>query len=340
VYSKSIGGCLNNNFCVVYHWWNDSSVTPLFDKGNPVLLSAASVRLHNPYIPIYIIDTSSHERTMSDWGVTASQIRVKIIKRNPHLYHALPYTAHAVYDLRLLSRVFDVEIAMRAVDEDNVIFMDSDIFCLKPLIPLRSVKTQLIEHFYSNANNGVWIYNKKSRSCSDVFDGWKNLICRSILDPESKFNIHQMNPHYGSPRLNDEVVYRTLCALYPGDMRPTDFTENYLMHWLSIDPKNITSNIKLLHCLGFLTTTNRAVLIKLFRELWPLACRWIDEDQRKLLFGEVDESKQMSIGDLYLNKPALRRMKEELGFTKYHENSWEGCLQANGYYENYRVPLL
>jgi hypothetical protein len=291
-------------------------------------------------MPIYIVDTSSYERTISDWGVTASQLRVKIIKRTPHLSHAMPYTAGAVYDLRLLSRVFDVELAMRDVPEDNVIFLDSDIFCLQPLIPLRSVKTQLIEHFYSNDNNGVWLYNKNSRSSEDVFEGWKNLVCRSILDPEAKLEIHQRNPNYGSPRLNDEIVYRTLCQKFPGDMRPTDYTENYLFHWLSIDPKNITSNIKLLHCLGFLTTTNRAKLFKLFKETWPIACRWIDETQRKLLFGEVDEKEQISISDLYLNKPALRKMDEELGFSKYNSGSWEMCLEHNGYYENYRSPLL
>jgi hypothetical protein len=312
----------------------------LFDKANPVILSAASVRSHNFDIPIYIIDTSKHERTMSEWGVTASQIRIKIIKRNPHLHHAMSFIDPALYDLRLLSRVFDVESAMRDVPEDNVIFLDSDIFCLQPLLPLRTVKTKILEYFYSNSNNGVWIYNKQSRSCLDVFEGWKNLICRSILDPDSKFYIHSKNPYYGSPRLNDEVVYRTLCERFPGNMRPTHFTENYLFHWLSIDPRTVTEQIKMLHCLGFLTTTNRAKLFKLFKETWPIAKRWIDEPTRLALFGEVDENEQISISDLYLNKPALKRMKEELGFDNCNYWSWENCLMYNGYYENYRLPLL
>jgi hypothetical protein len=287
------------NDALVLHWWcNNPSIKPPFDPFNPVVLTVACVRANNPRIPIYVVDVSDCDRPDSDWDYFPYKLDFKVIRKNSFLREWQNKFSN-LYDLKLFSRVWDVELSMRSIPQDRVIYMDTDIFCLHPLLPMSGADH--IEHFYASYNNGVWIYDKRSANCKYVFDAWKGMLCRALHDDDFRREIFLSNHNYGTFTMQDEIVYRTLCQRMQNHIRPVSMYENFLFYWLFTESPETVKDIKGLHCLSFIAGRNRHNLFLVIRELWDTINRVLSWHDLERIFGGRFPGEMINLKDFYYN---------------------------------------
>jgi hypothetical protein len=324
--------------CVVLHWWNDDvNVKPYEDRYNPIILTIMQLRAYND-LPIYVIDVSEYVRPMSDWAHFPYKFKFRVIKRDSYLKELMPLV-NPLYNLRLLSRVWDIELAMRNVPEDNIMFMDSDIFCLKPLSPLMA--NTFPEYFFSNYNNGVWFYNKRSKSSKFVFDTWKSMICRFLHDDDFRHELHGFNPNYGTFYVQDEFVYRGLAQLIPYHIKPINMMQNYLFQWLYKDPSDITAKIIGLHCLSFLTGKDRHLLFFTLAELWNTVTTHLDNKEYRMIFGNRQPTETFSMTKLYQNRSRLKQLYRLLAIEGQREAEvFDKIIEEFNTNAGFHIPLL
>lgn len=326
------------NTAVVLHWWCDNpNILPYQDRSNPVVLTAACIWAWNPNIPIYVIDVSTCDRPTSHWRHFPYKFGFKVLKRTSFLGELVPHFGR-LFNFRLLSRVWDVEMAMRDVVEDNIIFMDSDIFALRSLDPAPGVKNP--EFFYSNFNNGVWFYNKKARNSRYVFDYWKGMICRAIHDDDFRHQLYNDNPGYGTYYMQDEIIYRSLTKMLPNHVRSVDMSQNYLFQWLYVDPKEVVEQVRGLHCLSFITGTDRQRLFLSIKELWNVIVRWLDNHDYELIFGDRRPTDAISVFDLYSSPKNLQKLYILLGIQGQESVVFDNILKEMTDRGSLRLPLL
>lgn len=323
---------------VVFHWWNDNVlIKPFEDTANPIVLAAACVRKNHPDVSMYVVDCSICQRPDTDWRHFPYKYKFKVIKRNPFLGEIPPETGRTL-DYRLLSRVWDVEIAMRDAPEPNILFLDSDIFCIGPLEP---APVEYPEFFYANFNNGVWFYNKESRSTKVVFDYWKGMICRSIHDLDFRHELYAQNKGYGTFFIQDEIIYRSLCIYMPNHVRNIDMRINYLLHWLYVDPPEVVKDVRGLHCLHFISGQKRKRLFLVIKELWDQVVWSFDKHDYKMIFGEeVPEKEMMSLMDFYYSPKSMNRFYELMDIKDKESIAFDSIIKWITQYDKLPISLL
>ena len=297
---------------IVVHWWNDNpSIRPYQDFSNPIILAVACVRVNNPTIPIYVIDTSACKRPDSSWYYYPYKLGFKVIKADSFL-RELEKEFKKLYNTRLLSRVWDVELAMRNVPENIIMFMDADIFCLNPLVAVVP-EGKLVEHFYASNNNGIWVYDKRAGNAKLLFDTWKGTICRVFHDDDFRREIFAHNPGYGTFVMQDEIIYRALVTLMQNEVRSASPLDNYLFYWLYVDEPKVIDQIRGLHCLSFITGTDRRRLFLVLRELWAQIVRVFDDNDMRLIFEGRLPQETMSLKEFYYSAEAIDKFLSLVG---------------------------
>lgn len=315
---------------VVLHWWNDDcSIKPYLDTVNPVILSIACIRINNPYVAIYVIDVSDCSRPDSDWSYFPYKLDFKVIKVHSFL-RELTSVFGKMYNIKLFSRVWDVELAMRSVWEHVIMFIDVDIFLIKPIVQV----TKPLERFHSNKNNGIWLYDKRSVSSNIVFDTWKGMLCRAIHDDDFRRRIYQYNHNYGTYTMQDEIIYRTLLADMQNHLGPIEKLDNYLFYWLYRDEAAIVDAIRGLHCLSFITGKDRRKLFLVIKELWDQITRILDPADIKVIFQDALPEEMIRLGDFHKSPTAIDRF---LNLVNVKDSCFKEMAIAN---ENIRIQLL
>ena len=154
---------------IVYHYWNDGDFAIFEDLQNPVLVSIATLRGHDKNIPIYVIDASDNPK---DWDVFPEILNFKVFKQTPTIPLVntpglgLYRGKDIIGSYKLLSRPFDIDAISKIVDEEILVHVESDIFWLRPLLPIQK---NPIEHFHFNFFNSGFGITIKTQGLVESF---------------------------------------------------------------------------------------------------------------------------------------------------------------------------
>lgn len=241
-----------NDFAIIYHWWSTSPITVISDLANPILLSIKSVRYFHPHVPIYVLDVGG----ACDWDDYPSKLGFRVVKRPSRFKEAFGFKP------KLISRIWDIDHLANEIDEENILFSDSDIFWLQPVFPLmgESFDSEL-KFFHCNKNNGLFYYHKRSKFAKEVYSALKAIVS-SCLTSEVYFDDYRARVGWGKDTfLHDELVMRTVIEDYPDMFVPVNPLENNIMY---SQPTHCVRNI---HAIKKFAGAKRGLLPSLISEL-------------------------------------------------------------------------
>jgi len=192
------------NPAIVYHWWGyPSDAPPIANLRSPIMASIGTLRGVNPTVPIYVIDVSDEEQ---DWMNYPEQLGFRVIQKPPYLKK---YKDKEGY--RNLSRQFD--LARMHIQEDDIIYVDSDVFFIQNPIPLEQPTSRFCFNKY---NSGFYYFNLISaefKEFQEVFEAYiitalndENFRCITkqfgscndyfVLDETMMYYMYVKHPHF------------------------------------------------------------------------------------------------------------------------------------------------
>lgn len=227
---------------VVYHYWQDGGTVPAYrDMENPVVVSIATFRHAHPDAPVYVADVSDRP---NEWGDYPAALGFKVFHQAPAI--PVPFDGLNIQrsTYKYCSSVFDVTSVADRVPENTVVFADSDLFFLKPVLPLRAGGL-----FHCRPGFvGFYYYDKRSQATRKFLGLWKRCILRALVDRAFRKNV---TDHYRVKGfINQESVFVYLCDVAdlsgsvrflsaaehcleprePGDLPMFHFTSHYFGH--------------------------------------------------------------------------------------------------------------
>lgn len=241
------------NYALVYHWWNDAGIRVINDQRNPILQSIATIRFFETDLPIYVIDISKAE---NDWENYPEMLNINIVKKQSYFHNE----KHNHLSLNLLSRIWD--ICDIDIPQDALIFTDSDVFWLKPILPLLGLSQDPnLDYFHCKSNNGVFYYRRDSTRAKDVIKHWKEKCLKCKNDPTHLNDIYKKLAFDKNKfKLQDEVLINTVQKNYPELFIKIKSEENNIIFSPCQTPKNI-------HAIASLSGLKRSRIIGLIEEL-------------------------------------------------------------------------
>ena len=210
---------------IVYHWWTESCVFVKDDLFNPILYSIATIRRHNQEVPIYVINLSPE----AEWGVYPKTLNFNVLNKHSK------FTKNSGYQNNLMSRVFDIIEVAQTIEEEDILFNDSDVFWIKDPFPLMN-DTKV---FNCNQNNGVFYYNKHSIEAMNFIREWQHDTHRTVNDPDFRSKLLHDMQFASNFKIHDELIMRYTQKRLPDSYRPVPMKENNIIFTPITDPKNL-----------------------------------------------------------------------------------------------------
>lgn len=227
-----------DNVAVIYYYWNPPWIKkPTENFHNPILQSIQSLRYWSN-VPIYILDAS---KETNEWEKYPAVLNFSVIKIKPFLgYGNFHLTA---------SKPFDFFEFSKSIQEEIILVLDADAFCIKNPFPLLNNTNK----FCCTLNTGVLYFNKNSKDVKVFESLWLSAINKCIKD-KKYFHYIKGSPSNGCYRrahlVNEEVVSNYLFDQCPDLFDPPDHQEHYLINPY-IHP-NTFKQAKIIHPAGTL----------------------------------------------------------------------------------------
>lgn len=274
------------NYHVIYVWWSDNpKIKPWQNLEYPVILAIASLRLHNKNCKISVLDVSFFERPISDWEPFTSILDFQLVKWNSLLDLNLPKSS------KLNSRVWDVWKYSKQLEENKIVFADSDIFWFRDPFPLDGEIDGKIKGFYANRNLGLFYFDKNCKETKKTFDLWKGLIARVLIKDNDCFQeICKVRPS-SIHSFNEESAFNYIQNFFPECYNKIPPEEHAPIVTYLLYKNNINfNNLKNIHCLYQVIGRQRALIFLLFKEL-NLVKYFFDNNTWFQIFGKNNLNK-------------------------------------------------
>lgn len=183
---------------VFYHWWGYSSdADPLKNLREPIILSIATLRYHNPSIPIYVLDLSD---SPTDWNGLDKLLNFRVEPISPHLREH--YSDKVGW--RNLSRMFDLHRLQNKVPENEIIYIDCDIFFLKDILPL---DCSLDRFCFNRFNSGFFYYDKNSAAYRRFIELFEAYATTALNDENFRHVTNQFGSNNDYFVLDETLLY-------------------------------------------------------------------------------------------------------------------------------------
>lgn len=163
---------------VVYHWWPDESDSPpIQNLRTPILLSIATLRASDPDILIYVLDGGTLPITA--YGTYPELMRFTVVPWTLGLerYAHCPGWKH-------LSRLFDLRRFASTIEEDTILYCDTDVFWKKSPLPLLCNPDKFCFNRY---NTGYFYFNKNSTQADRFFEIFETYALTALNDDNFRF---------------------------------------------------------------------------------------------------------------------------------------------------------
>lgn len=275
------------DYAVVYHFWGEKSCITL---NVPIIFSIASIRAHNKEISIYVLDCSDGA---IDWFEFPQKLNFKVIKWKFLLKRTL-FKGNVLW--KHTSKIFDLEEFAKTIPESNIIFCDSDIACLRNILPLQE-EAHLHKICCRPENTGFFYFNKNSPLVKEMFRAWQNAIIAAIYDHKIRENVWRTS-HLDMTTnlpLHEEMVHFYILDHYHDHEIP--MSENRRLK-PGIEKESLCA-ARNLHLMLLFWPKNRALLFVYIRELYEnITTTLSHKDIHILLEGKMPQGPEFSLIDL------------------------------------------
>ena len=183
----------------IYHWWSDKPIEETFRC--PILCSIATFREHNPDLAIYVLDVSK-DSNLHDWSKWEEKLNFKAIKYVPY-FRKMNFNLD-FYSMTEPSRHIDVlDFGMTLKNHDILFYLDADVFCVKPILPIRGLGDHIVTPVYT-----CHFYFKKTCAKPIQFiELYKSICLKCLQDEKYAKKLYQYCPYMvKGRRLWSEVV--------------------------------------------------------------------------------------------------------------------------------------
>ena len=194
-----------------------------------------------------------------------------------------------------------------------------------------------LEFFCASFNNGVWLYDKRAKNTKTVFDAWKGMICRVLLDSEFRREVFTVNPAYGTYVIQDEIIYRTLAGRLPNSVHPVSPLDNYLFQWIYRDDPKTIDDVRGVHCLSFVTGHDRRRVFLVIQEFWAQVMKVFDRHDIAAVFGDERPGEMLSLKSFYRSMKTIEKFLTMLDLQ--NGSCLKGFAQVR-YDDDVRLHLL
>ena len=243
---------------IVYHWWNDRNMHVWEDWQNPILVSIASLRAHDPDVPVYVLDVSDGERNWLDYPHKLNFKYIRTGSKIPLL------RSHEIYgsSYKICSRQFDIEWLAGRIPEDLIVSVESDFFWQGKLEPPDDV-----DRFHFNFyNSGFYFYNKKAELAKQFLAVWKHYILLGMANPRVRADVMSK---YEWQHFQDEACMVYIVKSFGGIAAPIDDRHNVLYN----PEKDYAENYKdalTLHLIQAFFPKNRGLVPLMVKEFYEV----------------------------------------------------------------------
>jgi hypothetical protein len=179
---------------VVYHWWpEDEDSPPIRNLRTPILLSIATLRASDPDIPIYVLDGGTH-----DYETYPERMGFTVVSWTLGLerYAHCPGWRH-------LSRLFDLRRFASTIEEDTIIYCDTDVFWKKSPLPLLADPEKFC---YNRYNTGYFYFKKDAPVMDRFFEIFESYTITAINDDNFRFVSRQYAGYNEWYHVFDEAI--------------------------------------------------------------------------------------------------------------------------------------
>lgn len=293
---------------VFYHWWDYlGDPLPYANLRSPILLSIASMRAHNPDIPIYVLDGSQSypasrlNRQLSDWLHFPEKLNFKVIETPFELARHYSHRKGYMY----LSRLFDLE---RYHDSQTIIYSDADVFWFRNPEPLECNPNKFCFNGY---NTGIFYYNPDNRDVQLFFEIFKSYTIAALNSEEIRNIIMSHVGYEGWQYVFDEMTCTYMFKQHRDLIEQISVDEHAAARSLKYCHPD---KVKAFHCNGLMVTNlypknegehfhSRGILTLIFKELYESVTRVLSEKDMELIFTPAQMNyylgKQFSLRDNY-----------------------------------------
>jgi hypothetical protein len=223
--------------CVVYHCWNcPDDEPPIKNLRSPLIISIALLRACNENIPIYVIDGSEPGETI-DLKDLAERLNFAIVPMTCSLssYPDAP-------GWKNLSRIFDIEKLSQTIEEDVILYNDTDVFWIQDPLPLHQDPSK----FCFNVYNSGFFYYDKNKIYPRFLEIFKAYAITAMNDEAFRYITWQYSHPNPSYLVLDEAILCYLWHKHPHLFNKIELKE----HWMasSVDLKHIdVEGVKMIH---------------------------------------------------------------------------------------------
>lgn len=299
---------------VIYHWWCDNLNTkPYQDTRSPIVASIACLRTHCPNVNITVLDASCQMRSKSDWGEFPELLNFNIEqcvpfikKHHINLWKKTYKKKDTICDLRLASRIWDIENYAKKLEENKILFLDSDVFCVSNPFPNLIKHHNSDDFFCLNNNTGVWLYNKSNES--DIFfDIWKAVTSRILIGDTKFFKEVKKETKYKSFKFNDEMTYLYIAKKYTGIKGCLSPNFNFIITHLGHDDrlgylrfnKINANNVKFIHACDRTVFKDKVLFCAKINEIKNSIKISLDNYHYNLIFENYKKIKSFSLSKIF-----------------------------------------
>jgi len=283
--------CFEENKHIIYYWWNDNpNIKPHQDLKSPVILSIATLRSFHKNVPVTIFDISDFERPKEDWKDFQNILNFDVVKTTTDLNTSSPRY------WKLCSKIADISKNIQFLKEDNIVFVDSDIFFLQQIFPLK-YEEQLDKNFYCYPHNtGFFYFNKNLESNKEIFELWANTINKCLIDEDFFTEVCLKINDYSTKSLHDEISLRYLIKEKKiNNIKNLDISESfvfnqtqiYAANYGRIDSENflkLKHKIKFIHAMLIYNGPKRGLLCLIIEELKQAISKSLNAELIKKIF--------------------------------------------------------
>lgn len=267
---------INMNKAVIYYWWDNYEDCPHNNLRVPIILSIATLRAHNPSIPIYVMDCSEKQLNWRNF-------------ENSLNFQVTPWTMN-LPEHNFMSRMIDIQAFVKQIPEDEIIYCDSDVFWLRNPLPF----FESPDFFCSNRhNNGFFYFDKTSPACCQFFELFKSYSMLILNDEKFKKEILSQDVNKFTTSL-DEVISNRIFEIKPKIVKQIQMSEHGFIRDIAHDKIDV-KDIKMIHCNGLLVENKfnkinanqkhaRGLVCLIFKELYQAITNVLSESEIESIF--------------------------------------------------------
>lgn len=273
------------------------------DWQNPVLLSIASLRAHNPDIPVYVLDVSNRDRNWYDYPHKLNFKCIRTHSKIPIL------KTHEIYGetYKICSRIFDIEWLASRIPEDVIVSVESDIFWQGDFV-LPEVVDRFCFNFY---NSGFYYYNKNAELAKQFIALWKHYIIMGMANPKVRAEVMSK---YEWEFFQDEACMVYIMKTFGGIVAPLSDDHNVLFNPFK-SYEDTYKKATTLHFIQAMIPKNRGLLPLFVKEFYDIVSRVLSPQQLYEIYGAFygDYAGKQSADDVkYMNIDYIKKGKDHM----------------------------